>query len=423
MAKHQQNVTVHGNTVTIYKMENQFCVSDFIRRMQNAIRYINRDNTPENEIKVICLCAREHIFPDACVPIAAIINEYRIVFGIKITTIIKNNRYLEKTCFSNPKKANKKVLNPLNKIFVYDAKDGDNSQAVAINQALVDTMSRTIKCEDGVLAGMLWSVYEVMDNVLAHSQSPRGYFMAQYHKDTARLAICVYDCGIGIKDSLELGDINTETEIEAINMAMQDGVGESVKNGLGQGNGLYGLAQFVKANGGRLAISSGKSTVSIKPNEIKQWDNNPIIDNYHKSTTIDFQLELSNKTDLKSALKSIGGIEDFDIRIDDMIQEKSGWIVYKVVDNTNDISLRQSGKALRIDIENILRRTKSPIAIDFSDILVASSSFIDEFIAKMYIDLGSVQFNQLISLTNMNDDLSYLCNRAIAKRINSTWNA
>lgn len=218
---------------------------------------------------------------------------------------------------------------------------------------------------------------------------------------------------------MEAGSVIANTEIEAIEMAMRDGVGD----GQGQGNGLYGLAQFVKANGGLLAISSGKSTVVIKPDNKKQWDRNPVIDKKHKSTTVDFQLELSNKTDLKSALKNIGGIEDFDVRIDDMIQENSGWIVYKVIENTNDISLRQSGKALRTDVENILRRAKTPTVIDFSGILVASSSFIDEFIAKMFIDLGSVQFNQLIILSNMNDDLTYLCDRAIAKRINSTWNS
>ena len=72
MAKVHQNVVVNKNKITIYKMENQFCVSDFIRAMQKAIRYINRDSVTDKTIKINCLCAREHIFPDASFPLSSL---------------------------------------------------------------------------------------------------------------------------------------------------------------------------------------------------------------------------------------------------------------------------------------------------------------------------------------------------------------
>jgi hypothetical protein len=314
----------------------------------------------------------------------------------------------------------KKTRNPLNKIFMYESNDSGSPQAAAINQAFVDKLSKTTLCEEGVLKGMIWCVYEVMDNVILHSKSSRGYVMAQYHKKANRIAICVYDCGIGIQESLIAGKVEAENEIDAINLAIQEGVGD----GQGQGNGLYGLAQIVKENGGRLAISTGNSTLMFNNNDDeKSWSNNPTVDDYHKSTTVDFQLELGNKTDIKKALKSIGGIDDFDIRIEDMIQEQNDWLNYKVLENAEDLGTRPSGKALKIDVLNIIRRTGKPIIIDFSDILIVGSSFIDEFIGKMYVELGSVKFNQLISITNMNDELIHLCNRAIAMRINQEWEA
>lgn len=90
----------------------------------------------------------------------------------------------------------------------------------------------------------------------------------------------------------------------------------------------------------------------------------------------------------------------------------------KIVEQTNGTSTRISGRSLRIDVLNIIKRYKSPIILDFSDILIVSFSFMDEFVAKMYIDLGSVKFNQLISIVNMNENLIHICNRAIAIQIN-----
>ena len=422
MAKVHQNVVVNKNKITIYKMENQFCVSDFIRAMQKAIRYINRDSVTDKTIKINCLCAREHIFPDACVPIAALIQEYREIYNIQIDVVVKNNNYLKQIHFEEPLNLSsdeiKTMSNPLNKIFIYESNDKGSPQIAAINQVYVDKLSKTTLCGEGVLKGMEWCVYEVMDNVILHSNSKHGYVMAQYHKKTNRIAICVYDCGIGIKNSLAIGDVRADDEIEAINLAIQEGVGD----GQGQGNGLYGLAQIVKENGGRLAISTGKSTLMFNnSDDVKSWSNNPVVNEQHKSTTIDFQLELEHKTDIKKALRSIGGIEDFNIRIEDMKQELNDWLIYRVSDYAEDLGTRSSGKALKTDVLNIMIRTKQPIIIDFYNISMVSSSFIDEFIGKMYVELGSVKFNQLISITNMNDEVVHLCNRAIAMRINQEW--
>lgn len=417
----RKNVIVNNNVITIYRLENQFCVSDFIRAMEKALKYIRRKNI--SSIIVKCSCSRNHIFPDACVPIAALICEYQNTFNINIDVDIGENKYLESCHFNKPLNLSpeeiEKTKNPLNKIFMYGASNKNGSQAIALNQAFVDCMSRTVEYEEGVLSGMLWCIYEIMDNVLIHSESNYGYIMAQYHKKTNRLAICIYDCGIGIYNSLIKGNVNPTSELDSIKLSITEGISD----GLGQGNGLYGLSQFVKANGGRLVISTGSSTLEYKNDKLKEWTNNPVLSKENRSTTIDFQLELSNKTDFKSALRSIGGIDDFDIRIEDMIQENSNVLKYTIKKQTDGTSTRSSGRSLRIDVLNIIKRYQSPIILDFSDILIVSSSFMDEFIAKMYIDLGSVKFNQLISMVNMNENLVHICNRAIAMRINQEWNS
>ena len=52
MANSFENVRVDGNIIYIYRMKNQYCVSDFIRAMQKAIRYINRKNVEDKRIYV-----------------------------------------------------------------------------------------------------------------------------------------------------------------------------------------------------------------------------------------------------------------------------------------------------------------------------------------------------------------------------------
>lgn len=421
MAKSHKNVSVQNNIITIHKMENQFCVSDFIRFMQKAIRYINRATATAKTIYVDCTNVKGRIFPDACVPIAALIQKYRDLYGININVMVSENSYLEQIHFHEPLNLKedeiKTIENPLDCIFMYQSKKEGSPQAAAINQAFIDSLSKTTLCEEGVLKGLNWCIYEVMDNVLVHSQSNCGYVMAQYHGKTNRIAICIYDSGIGIYSSLVAGGVQAKSEINAIELALQEGIGD----GQGQGNGLYGLFQIVKENGGRLAISTGVSTLMFEGENKKHWSTNPIIDNQHKSTTVDFQLDLNKKTDIKNALKSMGEFDDFDIRIEEMKQENDDKLIYKVIDYAKDLGTRPSGKAIKTDVLNTIIRTKQPIVLDFSDIQMVGSSFIDEFIGKMYVELGSVKFNQIISIKNMNEDVVHLCNRAIAMRVKQEW--
>ncbi len=417
MANSFENVRVNGNIIYIYRMKNQYCVSDFIRAMQKAIRYINRKNVEDKRIYVDCTAVVGRIFPDACVPISALIQEYRSLYSLEIYVTVKEHSYLEKICFAAPLNLNEDEIlsacDPFDRIFIYEYKEGGSPQAAAINQTIVNKLSSTALCEEGVLKGLNWCVYEIMDNVLIHSTSKHGYIMAQYHNKTNRIAICIYDYGIGIRDSLIAGGVYSDDEISSIELALQEGVGD----GQGQGNGLFGLSQIVSENGGRLAISTGESTLMFNNKEKTSWSNNPVIDENHKSTTVDFQLDLNKKTDIKKALKSIGDFDDFDIRIEDMKQENGDELVYKVAQNAKDLGTRPAGKAVRLDVLNTIIRTKEPITLDFSEIEIVGSSFIDEFIGVMYIELGSVKFNQLINIVNMNKDVVHLSNRAIAMRI------
>ena len=64
---------------------------------------------------------------------------------------------------------------------------------------------------------------------------------------------------------------------------------------------------------------------------------------------------------------------------------------------------RQTGNLARVYIANLLNETSAPIVIDFAGVGIVSSSFADEFIAKLYLQLGAEYFNRRIRLHGMNE--------------------
>lgn len=411
----KENVILRDDTIVIYRMDHPSCVTSFIRKVNLAIK------RKKQVLTIKCECDKSSIFPDACLPIAALIQNYKKLYNIEFNIIVPEGSYLKKCDFETPQHPSvdeiKQIRNPLDKIFMYTM-DSDG-QVANLVQSYIDCISRTTQCEDGVLSGLIWCINEVMDNVLVHSKESTGYIMAQYHRTKKNLAICVYDCGTGIYNSLYEGEHKPKSEIDALTMALQEGVGD----GLGQGNGLFGLFQIVSENGGKLIIASGKSSIVLKKGELDKYENGAIINENHPGTIVDFQLNLSKKIDIKKALKSLDsgvGFDGFDIRIDNMWQDDN-CLRYDVYEHSSGTGTRKAGEELRNDVLNIIRKEKAPIVLDFKSVHMCSSSFIDEFVAKMMLEMGVVEFTNLVKLDNMNDEVSHLCERSIFMRVHKDW--
>ena len=395
-------------------MNHPSCVTSFIRCVSLCIKRKIKN------IKITLDCAKGSIFPDACLPISILIKFYHSTFDIEFI-VTNEDSYLSKCGFFNPfdleTEKIKTLRNPMDKIFVFSEEKEREGQVSSLVQAYIDCLSRTTKCGKDVLNGLIWCINEVMDNVLVHSQSKYGYVMAQYHKRKEVFALCVYDCGIGIYNSLKCSSHKPASEIDALTLAIQEGIGD----GKGQGNGLYGLFEIVKENNSRLVISSGYSTLMLRKNELIKFENDVIVSEQYPCTTVDFQLDLSKDIDLKTSLRNLNGFDGFDIRIDDMWQDDDV-LRYDVFKQSSGTGTRIAGAELRNDVLNILQRAQSPIILDFVNVQACSSSFIDEFLAKMVIEIGFLQFNKLIRIKNMNSLVSHLFDRSVALRFHQNVN-
>lgn len=274
-----KNIDLINNEIIIHKMDHPSCVTSFIRCVNLCIK------RKVKNISVKLDCSQGSVFPDACLPISVLMKFYPTIFDVKFTVDNSNNPYLSKCGFFEPyyleNEETQVFRNPLDKIFVFSKEREIEGQVANLVQSYIDCLSRTAKCGEGVLSGLIWCINEIMDNVLVHSESNYGYVMTQYHKKKKVFALCVYDCGIGIYNSLKNSSHKPASEIDALTLAIQEGVGD----GKGQGNGLYGLFEIVKENGGKLVISSGKSTLMLKNNELNKFENNTLVSVDYPCTT------------------------------------------------------------------------------------------------------------------------------------------
>ena len=64
------NIELRDNNIIINKMNHPSCVTSFIRCVNKAIK------RKIHNINIHCDCEKESIFPDACLPISALIQNY-----------------------------------------------------------------------------------------------------------------------------------------------------------------------------------------------------------------------------------------------------------------------------------------------------------------------------------------------------------
>ena len=405
---YSDNAIRTDNIITLKHCNHPKCASDFLRLVKEVLR--------RGYSEIVIRSDAISVFPNACVPIAGII-DYYTQNGVNFVHDINPDSYLYKCGFMAPFKKSRKELQgeqfPFDKIFYYE----DSGQVADITQAYIDAISHQSLCETGVLNGLTWCINEVMDNVLVHSECSHGLVMAQYHSTSKHIVFCIYDSGIGVYNTMKDTAHNPASEIDALSLAIQEGVGD----GKGQGNGLFGLYQIVHDNKGSLTITSGASSLMLQQNgELQKFEHVPFIDYRHRATTVDFQLDLNKPIDIKQLFSTIGGFDCFDIRIDNMLND-ADYLVYDVFQNGKGTATRDAGAYIRLDVENILRRNQYGVILDFSNTKTVSSSFIDELVSKMVLDLGFVTFNNAIRLVNMNPEISFLCERALYMRISDTW--
>lgn len=280
------DVEFNGNRIVFHHLNHHMSVSYFLRGLKKYIRKgIKNFELDFSGID-------NQIFPNAVVPIAAII-KYYTNSGIVFQGFLPPA--LEKMSFLNPVKYNDSK-DALNKLWTFKT-----SEDVAI---LVDAYILHISKLDAFPKGFLnateWALNEVMDNVIQHSNAEEGFVMGQLHPKTSHIAFTVFDLGQGIFNSFKGSKYHPRNAVDAITLALQEEITRDKR--IGQGNGLFGLSSLIKQGDSRLKITSGSGYYSYQYGSSKTFNKAPIISDTHSMTSIDFMLDYSKDVSIEEAL-------------------------------------------------------------------------------------------------------------------------
>lgn len=99
------------------------------------------------------------------------------------------------------------------------------------------------------------------------------------------------------------------------------------------------------------------------------------------------------------------------------IEDEAGEHFLRVADFEEGLGTRRSAEQIRNKLVNLLTLGAPRLTLDFSDVYVVSSSFADEVLGKLALEMGIVGFMSAFTLKGMTPTVSAIVNRAISQRI------
>ena len=280
----------------------------------------------------------------------------------------------------------------------------------------MDVVLRNMKIPKDIISGLEWSINEITDNVLNHSDSVLGgLIQASTYEKERKIVFAVADSGRGILKSMQEGFPDLRTELDAIGEAIKAGVTRNSK--YGQGNGLAGSLRVTTMTGGSLEILSGDGRLKVTENEtLKKL----LRDVYYKGTMVCGEINLIDDFSISKALDFDGkgnyvAVDIIDLKYE---MEDADCLLLTMKEETTGFGSRKSGSQIRTKVNNLLSaKPNYPIIIDWSGVPVISSSFADEFIGKLFLEMGAMQFTSTVKNKSMEMLVRGLLDKAIAQRL------
>jgi anti-sigma regulatory factor (Ser/Thr protein kinase) len=289
-----------------------------------------------------------------------------------------------------------------------------DEQHKVVNNLLEITM-RSLQLDRSLLAGLEWAINEITDNVLNHSDSADGGFI-QLATMKERVAFCVADCGRGIRASLREAIPNLASDAAAIGHAVRAGVTRN--KDVGQGNGLSGTLKIATETGGVFHVQSGLADAC--------WIENGAVENRplkagFDGTFIDVQIRIDQKIDLAQVLSKGTNVPTYqptDFIETQYLSDDARDLRVNLRDDTFGFGTRRAGAQMRTKCLNLMdAEPGARIVLDWDGVQMISSSYADEFVAKLYWQLGPTAFAARVRHDNSTNIIRQLIDKAILQRV------
>lgn len=288
----------------------------------------------------------------------------------------------------------------------------------AVNAA-VDVVLRNIELPREALQALEWSVNEITDNVLVHAQSSTGGLVqVSTFRDERKIKFVVADAGRGIPSAMR--DAFPQLRDDE---ALAEAVKAGVTSGPGQGNGLTGSLRIASGAEGSFKVASGKASLSVfKDSRTGRYRT-------QKSRTPDgfrfpgaivmVELATDSNLNLGEALQfgDLPPLELTDV-VDLRYARGDDALLIEVRTEAVGFGSRHAGAELRRKLLNLLNADASrSLTLDWEGVPLVSSSFADEGLGKLFVELGPTAFSTRVRQVNAEPLVRSLLDRAIMQRV------
>lgn len=260
-----------------------------------------------------------------------------------------------------------------------------------------------------------WALNEITDNVINHSESPvGGLVQVTNFRQRRRIEVVVCDSGIGIPKSLRDSGRGLDTDQEALEVAIKEGVTRD-KN-FGQGNGLYGTWRIAHKSGGEFQIMAGHAELNSSEHQGLHIRKRDIPVN---GTLVRATFGYNQSVDLSDALEFAGKKHIPVDYIETHYEEDDfGNLKFVLKEESNGFGSRASGEPVRRKLQNCIRMLdRGKVVVDCENVPFVSSSFADEVFGKLFVEIGPVEFSGCFQLVNVDPLVKGLIDRAITQRM------
>jgi len=291
-------------------------------------------------------------------------------------------------------------------------------QQDAVNKIVNVILGAIPEMQRADFAAFEWSINEITDNVLVHSESTIGGLiqLSTFPKIPKKVQFVVADAGLGIPKTLKQGHPEIGSDTDALDKAIREGVTRDKT--IGQGNGLFGSYQICSKSGGNFSVHSGHARLEYTEKKGLRISNENIP---YEGTIVVATIDFSNPNLLEEALK-FGGKKHSPIDYVETKYEMSndGKIYFILKLESDSFGSRVSGRPVRNKLTNILKMSgNNKIVVDLSDVPLVSSSFADEVFGKLFLEVGPITFMQKFEFINVMETVRQLIDKAISQRISA----
>lgn len=188
----------------------------------------------------------------------------------------------------------------------------DQETIFGIYDSIIKILDSFPSIELTVLQGLGYCFYELLDNVINHSEETGGWVSAHYYKAESTIRIMICDTGIGIHKSLTTDPKDERFKSYTEEESIAECINDKVTNGKGMGFGLYSTANLIKDCESELIIYSGKKMLYYnkegkKVKDIPYWQGTIIFLKLRSDICIDPDKVVDYKTDCADQYNDLFG--------------------------------------------------------------------------------------------------------------------